>query len=204
MSLYFLTEGEDQQTRLSRDFRSSKVEGNHWDMIISNSTAEREVLLNWETSDLPPALQLVLVDISNNRFLKLTGINAVAEYRFQSHRENLFKVIAGDETFVRGSTEEIKSTLPQQFNLSQNYPNPFNPTTYIDFELPRASQIRLIVYNLLGQQISVLASGFYQTGKYSAEWDGRDDFGNAAATGVYLFRLESEEYVRTVKGVLVK
>jgi len=77
------------------------------------------------------------------------------------------------------------SILPSEFRLSQNFPNPFNPSTTIRYELPRSEEIALAVYNLTGQRIATLASGFLEAGRYSPRWDGRDEAGRELASGVY-------------------
>lgn len=77
---------------------------------------------------------------------------------------------------------------PLDFSLSANYPNPFNPETTMEFRVPQAAEVSLIVYNLLGQPIRVLVSGVRQPGLYTATWDGFDDSGAAVTSGIYLVR----------------
>lgn len=74
---------------------------------------------------------------------------------------------------------------------TSNYPNPFNPYTIIEYGIPDASQVRLIVYNVLGQQVRVLEDGYLNAGKYAVRWDGRDEFGRSVASGAYLYRLQA-------------
>jgi len=85
------------------------------------------------------------------------------------------------------STEKDDITYtPNEFSLAQNYPNPFNPTTEISFTMDNASEVNLTIYNMLGQQVKVLANTLLNAGTHNYTWDGRDELGNVASTGVYL------------------
>jgi hypothetical protein len=95
-------------------------------------------------------------------------------------------------------------TLPRRYELSQNYPNPFNPVTLIHYELPRGSDVRLTVYNLLGQKVRSLVSGYQGAGRYDVAWRGDNDLGHAVGSGVYIYRFEAGEYQRTLKMILMK
>jgi flagellar hook assembly protein FlgD len=90
------------------------------------------------------------------------------------------------------------------FSLGQNVPNPFNPSTQIAYTLPQAGAVRLVVYNLLGQQIRTLVEGDQGAGRYRVEWDGRDDQGRVVSSGVYVYRLVSAGLVESRRMVLVK
>jgi len=90
------------------------------------------------------------------------------------------------------------------FRLEQNYPNPFNPSTEIRFVLTKASKVNLSVYNTLGQQIRILASGFMPSGSHTAVWDGRDEQGSLVPSGVYVCRLRAEGEVVTKKLTLMR
>ncbi len=80
---------------------------------------------------------------------------------------------------------------PVQYRLEQNYPNPFNPRTTIRFALPEPADVDLSVYNVLGREVSTLASGPRSSGRYEVSWDGLDAGGRAVASGVYFYRLET-------------
>ena len=88
---------------------------------------------------------------------------------------------------------EGEQTLPVDFALYANAPNPFNPATVVSYALPRAGEARLTIYNLLGQEIAVLASGAQTAGNHAVHWDGRDGRGRLVASGVYLYRLEATD-----------
>lgn len=95
-------------------------------------------------------------------------------------------------------------TLPTDYQLGQNYPNPFNPSTRFDFALPRYSQVKIDIFNVLGQKIKTLADGEYEAGRYSVTWDGVDDKGVATATGIYFYRMNAGEFQETKKLMLLK
>ena len=96
------------------------------------------------------------------------------------------------------------SSLPTEFRLDQNYPNPFNPETNISFSLPRQSNVTLEVFSLLGQRVATLHQGSLSSGYHAIGWDGADDNGSPVATGVYFYRLSTEEFVQTKKMLLLK
>lgn len=100
--------------------------------------------------------------------------------------------------------EHYDPSLPKHFELGMNYPNPFNPTTLIAFSLPFRTEVRLAVYNLLGQEVKVLARGSRAAGTYTVLWDGTNEAGMRVPSGVYFYRLEAGPYVASRKMVLVK
>jgi len=98
----------------------------------------------------------------------------------------------------------VDGNLPLSYSLADSYPNPFNPETQISFTLPNKSDVNLIVYNLLGQQVKVLASGTLDAGEHHVSWNGTDNSGSKVASGIYLYRLETSSFVQTKKMILLK
>ncbi|MGH8016629.1 MAG: T9SS type A sorting domain-containing protein, partial [Candidatus Zixiibacteriota bacterium] len=94
--------------------------------------------------------------------------------------------------------------LPDGFDLSQNYPNPFNPNTTIGFSLPTSSNVKVEIFNLMGELTAVLADNRYSAGTHSVIWDGRSKSGDEAASGIYFYRLLTEDEALTKKMVLVR
>jgi hypothetical protein len=90
-----------------------------------------------------------------------------------------------------------------QFELA-NYPNPFNPTTEISFNLPVMSNVRLDVYNIVGQKVTTLVDGPMQPGPHSVTWNGMSDSGEPIASGMYFYRLEAGNYSESRKMLLLK
>lgn len=94
--------------------------------------------------------------------------------------------------------------LPEMFVLAQNYPNPFNAGTIIKYALPKRSHVTVSVYNVLGQKVRILVSASQGAGVHSTYWDGTTESGQTAATGIYLYRIASENFTETRKMVLLK
>ena len=88
------------------------------------------------------------------------------------------------------SVPEPEGTITE-YILEQNYPNPFNPETVIAYSLPKESRVTVAVYNLLGQQVRLLAQGTRPAGSYRLTWDGLDNAGQPLPSGVYIYRLET-------------
>lgn len=98
----------------------------------------------------------------------------------------------------------VLAELPRGFALEPNYPNPFNPSTTLRYALSDLSQVRLTIYNALGQQLRVIVEGVQEAGSYTVAWDGLDQRGQQAGAGVYFYRLEIGAEVLTRKMALVR
>ena len=102
-------------------------------------------------------------------------------------------------------TEEgTTAEAPKAFTLKQNAPNPFNPGTAIGYELTQPGQVSLRIYDLLGREVAVTVDGMKNAGHHEAFWNGRDSTGNPAASGVYLYRLETGGSAETRRMMLVR
>ena len=94
--------------------------------------------------------------------------------------------------------------IPQEFSLSNNYPNPFNPQTMISYGLPQQSDLTLIIYNLMGQEIMRWDEQNSQAGFYQKIWNGTNKFGVPVVSGVYFYRIIAGDFVQTRKMVFLK
>jgi hypothetical protein len=110
-----------------------------------------------------------------------------------------FTTIAAPTAVAPSNTSSFIPT-----GLSQNYPNPFNPSTIIKFQISEGSYVRLTVYDILGQKVKTLINRLQQSGYYNISWDGNNDFGNKVAPGVYIYRLQSGNFIKTLKMNLLK
>jgi hypothetical protein len=91
------------------------------------------------------------------------------------------------------------SSIPTTYSLMQNYPNPFNPTTTIRFTIPEKVQVKLEVYNLIGQKVATLVNGELNAGSYNVEFNG-----TGLSSGIYLYRIQAGNFTSVKKMLLIK
>jgi hypothetical protein len=108
------------------------------------------------------------------------------------------KQIDNDGQFEYSDIIEVE-VVPQQFELSQNYPNPFNPSTTIRFSLPVQTQLKINIYNMLGELVKTVSEGMYESGYYNITFDA-----SGLSSGTYIYRLESDSFVETKKMLMIK
>jgi hypothetical protein len=102
------------------------------------------------------------------------------------------------------SSLSVESQLPGRYQLYANYPNPFNPVTTIRYDLPDASQVKLEVYNVLGQRVVTLVDESQEAGHHQVDWNSADSDGRPVSSGIYFYRLTADEYIETKKMMLLK
>ena len=128
----------------------------------------------------------IRIDSVENTFL-VTGLTSFSDF-----------VFAVKEKYI-GTANELLAGIPKEFELSQNYPNPFNPTTTIRFGLKEAVDVRLEVFNLLGQKVATLANEKMKAGYHKVNFDA-----SHLSSGMYIYRIVTGDYVQTRKMILVK
>lgn len=105
-------------------------------------------------------------------------------------------VLYGDTTV---SIIPISGVIPEKYSLHQNYPNPFNPVTNIKFDLPKSSLVKLVVYDATGREVTELVNESLNAGCYQVDWDGSD-----YPSGVYFYKLQTENFSDTKRMVMIK
>ncbi len=107
---------------------------------------------------------------------------------------------------VSVTLEEEEEEVPEVYAtiLKQNYPNPFNPSTTISFSIERTTEVSLDIYNVLGQRVKTLVNDVMDAGSYQTEWNGTDNDGNSVTSGIYFYRLSTDNYNKIHKMMLVK
>ncbi len=136
--------------------------------------------------------------------LELTDVledNARAEFWRAS---NVRGGTPAETNSVATSIDHTESGKVDHFKLYANYPNPFNPSTHIGFDVPARRNIRLVIYNVLGQQIRVLADRRFSPGHYEIQWNGRDENGNPLSSGIYFLHFKSGDFEQTHKLMMVR
>lgn len=108
------------------------------------------------------------------------------------------KQIDNDGSFEYSDVIEVE-ILPTKFELSQNYPNPFNPSTTIRFSLPKETQLKINIYNMLGELVQTLAEGTYEAGYHKITFNA-----SSLPSGAYIYRIESGAFVQVKKMIVIK
>jgi hypothetical protein len=99
--------------------------------------------------------------------------------------------------------EEVNA-VPKEASLGKNHPNPFNPSTEIEFAISTSGPVTIEIFNLMGQRVTVLADQVYESGIYSVYWQGRDERGNLAPSGVYFYKMNAPGFSDVKKMTLLK
>jgi len=102
---------------------------------------------------------------------------------------------------VTGVNDNIK---PVKYQLFQNYPNPFNPTTQIGYTLPSSSNVTLKIYDILGREVKTLVNKEQNSGVYNLTWDGTDNSGNLVTSGIYIYQIHANNFIKSSKMILMK
>ena len=97
------------------------------------------------------------------------------------------------------SAIDSKIAMPNKYFIAQNYPNPFNPQTTITYGLQKQGKVEVAVFNILGEKFATLVDEVQPAGTHSVKWNG-----SAAASGVYLYRIQTDDFVQTKKMILIK
>jgi hypothetical protein len=145
-------------------------------------------------------------DLGLNWTLVNDGLNSIYDVTSMAISDKyLIAGTLGGGIWIRQLSELVTgvsnepNNAPQNFSLSQNYPNPFNPNTVITYSIPAASNVKLIVYNALGQTVKILENGFKHAGKYSINLNAEK-----LSSGVYFYSLEAGQFSQTKKMILIK
>lgn len=152
-----------------------------------------EFTINWESQrKIPTDWKIELVDLKSNSRIDMSS---ESEYSFiKDDSDSRFRILIN-----RALLSDIESDNPIEYALSQNYPNPFNPSTTISYSLKSAGNVRIEIYNTLGQKVSSLVNEQQSAGKHIVEFNA-----SQLSSGVYFYRIESGDFTRIRSMVLIK
>jgi len=116
-----------------------------------------------------------------------------------------YQFIGDDNIVLSAGSEALELTpVPKEFSLQQNYPNPFNPVTTINYDLPKDAYVNLVIYDILGREIVNLVGKDMPAGYQTVIWNTRNQFGSPVAAGIYFYQIQTRDFVKTKKMVLLK
>jgi hypothetical protein len=173
------------------DIRPDVAEMEIWEMQVRSDDRKPVELEFLGVDNVPQELAVYLVDRAGGRGADL---RKSAMYTLKpATRVTALSVVVGKPDLVETMAAEA---VPKTFSLEQNYPNPFNPTTVIPVSVPLQAGVVLEVYNILGQKVRTLHDGILPAGRYTFEWDGRNDQLLQNSTGMYICTLRVGKDVR--------
>lgn len=191
----------------------------------ANSSAWKQSGINWNNApELSGAVLSSAGAVRVGEWVKIDVTSAIGEdgiYSFGlqndssdpvlfSSKESANKpeLIIDAEGMALVDVEEIVidefASSPQTFTLDQNYPNPFNPRTLIAFSLPEPGDVRLSIFDVLGQEVVVLVTGQQSAGRHEVMWDSRDSRGLRVSSGVYFYQLRAGELTASRRMLLIQ
>jgi len=100
--------------------------------------------------------------------------------------------------------EDNLASIPLTFDLKQNYPNPFNPSTTIQYSLPKTAQVDLTIYTITGEKVKTVVSDKIEAGHHTVQWNGDNDQGHSVATGIYIYRIKTKGFTKSMKMLFLK
>ena len=154
------------------------------------------------------ALSITYQEILEKVFEGSPTNGATVKFQVIAKKGAYSKDVTGDDRTLYISRYDYLSveneSIPTEFALHENYPNPFNPSTTLRFDLPEASNITLTIYNMLGQKVRTFDYQNTSAGYHSVKWNATNDYGDPVGAGVYLYQLQTKDFVKTRKMVLLK
>ncbi len=179
---------------------------------FSASISENSIKLSWRTeTEVANYGFEVQRSVETNNWNKIGFVegagnsNSPKDYSFVDNNITAgkysyrLKQIDNDGKFSFSKTVEVNFGEPGEYTLSQNYPNPFNPVTTIKFSIPLSGNVKLTVYNILGEKIAELINGYKDAGVHTINFNATQ-----FNSGLYLYKLESNGFIQTRKMLLIK
>ena len=166
--------------------------------VFANDVISNTLNKSWWSNSEEVLSRITICDLGGARTLPEAGTIV----RFITKK--MFSPL--DTILVTASLTAISqnASVPSFYELKQNYPNPFNPSTTIEFSIPKAGQVRLEIFNILGQRIRTLINNDLAPGNYRKRWDGRNNQGRLMPSGIYIYRLKNKEFSATKRMLLIR
>jgi hypothetical protein len=182
-------------------------------VALNFGASSTNVTISFSVSDFSGWVQggktYIVSDLYNNQTYPVTIVaNGSASLNLTLPAYGTAICILADSTkqviIPTGVGNDHLEIIPTKLQLYQNFPNPFNPSTTIQFDLPKQGQVKIQIYNVLGEKVAQVANSIYSAGTHQIKWDGKTVTGVQASSGVYFVRLEADNLTDTQKIVLMK
>lgn len=185
------------------NFKPFPADGEEWAVRITSPLPNQTVTVHIEEHGTrPDGFEIYVLD--KDEFTPLSTHNgSFIVQTWEAHSSRWLKILIGTTSFAEAHSGGIP-LVPLAYALEQNFPNPFNPSTTIRYQLSKKSNVRLEVFNLLGQLVKTLVRGEQVTGTYSVRWNGDNTNGLPVASGMYIYRLRAGDYAASRKMMLAR
>jgi len=189
-------------------FTAALIDGNvllNWETASENNNRGFEIERKLNENTSAGEWQLIAfkeghgTSIEKHSYSYLNNVSRISAYEIFYR----LKQIDFDGRFTYSSIVSVRLS-PEEFALYQNYPNPFNPSTEIIFRLKKSSDVKLKIFDILGNEIKTLLDENKQAGSYSIKWSGEDNSGILVNSGTYFYRLSADNFTSVKKMILLK
>ena len=223
VSLYFPhMEWSNKQGNYTQDIRTFSEDKSVWDFVVAANSSNDEITLKWDIPDeMDENIKITLSNEENNIFINmreqskykyriLPSLNKSVEQELNISADpadfsrKLAKGCSNLNNFSITVEKPAAVKIPEIYYLNQNYPNPFNPSTTIEYGLKETGNVSLKVYNILGQEVKSLLNVQQEAGIHRVIWDGIDNNGIQAASGIYFYRISVNNYQEIKKLILLR
>ena len=218
-----------QQTKIIADQGAdlnAVIEADHIIFDPPKGTHALELILDYPASDIQfsivaengfsdEGLALSSVDTLNGRLVYQVGYFEANNTPIRISTKHLqkndivvnlrYQFIGPDNVILSAGSETMDITpVPSEFALHDNYPNPFNPVTTINYDLPKDAYVNLIIYDIMGREVANLAGKEMSAGYQTMKWNARNNAGALVSAGIYFYQIQTRDFVKTKKMVLLK
>ena len=178
---------------------------------LTAESQEPDIILNWDAASALRSLTGYRIYRNDVSIDDVTGVTTYTDFNVPTGTYTYYVTgvygqyeSASTNEVIVEHTEADDPLIPTHTVLIGNYPNPFNPETKIEFSLLDADNVDLVIYNIKGEKVKKLINSRLDAGFHSAVWDGKDDSGKKAASGIYLYRFKTTKINQVKKMMLIK
>jgi len=182
------------------EFESGALGNSNGFFEVSTGDEEWQVVKTFSDTSGPGSIDIPLIP-----YIEMDSISI--RFRVERGLEGVF-VWYMDDIILHSDTSRLTihkdKSIPSILTLYQNYPNPFNPNTTIRYDLPKKTNVKIVIYNLLGQKVISLVNEVQDAGQKQVLWDSNNENGEAVGSGIYIYNFTAGDIVMTGKMVLLR
>jgi len=170
---------------------------------ITDVTSEKQIYLSSRNQEAGQML-VEWADLGSENMAEVVLV-AQSLDRNNTNVTVTYTIFDDNKEIISSGTQTVAlKAIPDSYALHNNFPNPFNPVTNIFYDLPESGYVRMVIYDLLGREVTTLINETMKSGYYSTRWNGRNQYGQPVGAGIYFYHLQTSAYSKAQKMLLVK